>query len=203
MEFRAFFQAPKDDGDLVEINEECEPNLEVSAIIRKVVESDERAPLFNNLKGQNENGLWRILGAPNSLRSDPRHRYGRLARHLNLPPTASMKEILDKMVSAKTTPPISPKIVETGPCKEFRLTSDQFDLISSRPQHFTEPMEVNMSKLMECLLSDRRSESGLIGLSPEPWSMTRTILLGLSCHRSTSLLFIACGRNWVKICHLH
>ncbi|CAH0031873.1 unnamed protein product [Clonostachys rhizophaga] len=128
MGFRAFVQALKDDGDLVEINEECDPNLEVSAIIRKVVESDERTPLFNNLKGQNANGLLRILGAPNSLRSDPRRRYGRLARHLNLPPTASMKEILDKMVSAKTTPPIPPKIVEKGPCKEFRLTSDEFDL---------------------------------------------------------------------------
>lgn len=128
MDFRFFVQALKDDGDLVEINEECDPNLEVGAIIRKVVESSERAPLFNKLKGQNENGLWRILGAPASLRQDPKQRFGRLARHLGLEPTASMRDILDKMVAAKTATPIPPQIVETGPCKEFRLTRDQFDL---------------------------------------------------------------------------
>jgi UbiD family decarboxylase len=91
MNFRAYVDALKRDGDLVEINEECDPNLEVGAIIRKIVENDERAPLFNKLKGQNENGFWRILCAPNSLRADLKQRYGRLARHIGLPPTASMK----------------------------------------------------------------------------------------------------------------
>lgn len=128
MNFRSFVESLKADGDLVEINEECDPDLEVGAIIRKVVESDERAPLFNNLKGQDANGLWRILGAPNSLRADPGQRFGRLARHLGLPPTSTMKEILDKMVAAKSTPPIPPVVVESGSCKEFRLTPDQFDL---------------------------------------------------------------------------
>ncbi|KAK7418141.1 Ferulic acid decarboxylase 1 [Neonectria punicea] len=128
LSFRAFVQALREDGDLVEINEECDPHLEVGAIIRKVVETNERAPLFNNLKGQNENGLWRILGAPNSLRSDPMQKYGRLARHLGLEPTATIKEILDKMIGAKTAIPVPPVSVGTGPCKEFRLTPDQFDL---------------------------------------------------------------------------
>ncbi|KAF5020194.1 hypothetical protein F66182_7759 [Fusarium sp. NRRL 66182] len=128
MSFRGYVEALEADGDLVTINEECDPHLEVGAIIRKVVESNEKAPLFNKLKGQDENGLWRILGAPNSLRSDPKQRYGRLARHLGLPTGSSMKVILDKMVSAKTAPPIPPTIVETGPCKENILKPDQFDL---------------------------------------------------------------------------
>ncbi|KAH6871623.1 UbiD decarboxylyase family [Thelonectria olida] len=128
MSFRAFVDALKADGDLVEIDEECDPNLEVGAVIRKVVENNERAPLFNNLKGQNDNGLWRILGAPNSLRANPEQRFGRLARHLGLPPTSSMKDILDKMVAAKTATPIPPRVVASGPCKEFQLTRDQFDL---------------------------------------------------------------------------
>lgn len=72
--------------------------------------------------------LWRILGAPNSLRSDPTQKYGRLARHLGLRPSATIKEILDKMVASKTANPIPPVTVENGPCKEFRLTPDQFDL---------------------------------------------------------------------------
>lgn len=96
--------------------------------LRSARSSDGAAPLFNKLKGQNANGLWRILGAPNFLRRDPAQRYGRLARHLGLPPTSSMKDILDKMITAKTAPPIPPKIVATGPCKEFKLGPDQFDL---------------------------------------------------------------------------
>ncbi|KAK2596037.1 hypothetical protein N8I77_013545 [Diaporthe amygdali] len=128
MNFRSFVESLKSDGDLVEINEECDPNLEVGAVIRKVVENDERAPLFNKLKGQDADGFWRILGAPNSLRADPHQRFGRLARHLGLPPTSSMKEILDKMVAAKSAAPIPPVVVESGSCKEFRLTPDQFDL---------------------------------------------------------------------------
>lgn len=128
MNFRSFVESLKADGDIVEINEECDPDLEVGAIIRKVVESDERAPLFNNLKGQDADGFWRILGAPNSLRADPGQRFGRLARHLGLPPTSSMKEILDKMVAAKSATPIPPVVVESGSCKEIRLTPEQFDL---------------------------------------------------------------------------
>lgn len=128
MNFRSYVDALRRDGDLVEINEECDPHLEVGAIIRKVVESDERAPLFNKLKGQNDNNFWRILGAPNSLRADPKQRYARLARHIGLPPTASMQDILHKMVAAKTAAPIPPVVVATGSCKENRLTPDQFDL---------------------------------------------------------------------------
>ncbi|EWZ30913.1 UbiD decarboxylyase family [Fusarium oxysporum Fo47] len=128
MDFRSYVEALEADGDLVSITEECDPHLEVGAIIRKVVENNDKAPLFNKLKGQDENGFWRILGAPNSLRSDPKQRYGRLARHLGLPTDSSMKVILDKMIAAKTTPPIPPTVVETGPCKEHILTPDQFDL---------------------------------------------------------------------------
>ncbi|KAJ4010977.1 Ferulic acid decarboxylase 1 [Fusarium irregulare] len=128
MEFRSYVEAREADGDLVSINEECDPHLEVGAIIGKVVENNEKAPLFNKLKGQDENGLWRILGAPNSLRSDPKQGFGRLARHLGLPIDSSMKDILDKMIDAKTSPPIPPTIVESGSCKEYILAPDQFDL---------------------------------------------------------------------------
>lgn len=128
MSFRAFVEALRSDGDIVEINEEIDPHLEVGAIVRRVCETNGKAPLFNKLKGQDENGFWRILGAPNSLRSDPKQQFGRIARHLNLPINSSMKEILDKMAAAKTGAPISPVVVETGPCKEFKLKPEQFDL---------------------------------------------------------------------------
>jgi UbiD family decarboxylase len=78
MNFRSFVEALREDGDLIEINEEIDPHLEAGAIIRKVCETNNKAPLFNNMKGAKD-GLWRILGAPASLRSDPQQKYGRIA----------------------------------------------------------------------------------------------------------------------------
>ncbi|CAG8084375.1 unnamed protein product [Penicillium salamii] len=127
LNFRSFVEALKADDDLVEINTPVDANLEAAAITRRVCETDDKAPLFNNIIGS-QHGLFRILGAPASLRKSSKDRYGRLARHLALPPTASMSEILDKMLSASTMAPIAPQILETGPCKENFLEGDQIDL---------------------------------------------------------------------------
>ena len=125
--FRSFVSALKEDNDLLEINTPINPNLEAAAITRLVCENDQKAPLFNNLIGAKD-GFFRILGAPASLRSSPGERYGRLARHLGLPPTASMRSILDKMLEADQLPPIPPVVVPTGPCKQNSLEGDQIDL---------------------------------------------------------------------------
>ncbi|OOQ89760.1 Ferulic acid decarboxylase 1 [Penicillium brasilianum] len=127
MNFRSFVEALKQDNDLIELNDEFNPHLEIAAITRKSCETNDKAPLFNNPKGM-ENGLFRILGAPNSLRHDPKTRYGRLARHLGLPPTSSMKDILDKVLSAKSKELIPPTVVPTGSCKENILLAGDFDL---------------------------------------------------------------------------
>lgn len=127
LNFRSFVEALKHDDDLVEIDDLVDPHLEVGAIIRKVCETNNKAPLFNNVKGA-KNDLWRILGAPASLRNRPDQTYGRVARHLGLPPTASMKEILQLMVSPAHMNPMEPRIVESGPCKENILSDGEFDL---------------------------------------------------------------------------
>ncbi|KAM0752322.1 UbiD family decarboxylase [Meredithblackwellia eburnea MCA 4105] len=127
LNFRAFVEALRNDNDLVSIKREVDPFLEAAAITRRLYETDGPAVLFENLKGA-KNGLFRILGAPNALRADPVTRYGRLARHLALPPTASMKEILDKMLSASSRPPIEPTVVIGGECKENILKGDEINL---------------------------------------------------------------------------
>lgn len=127
MNFRSYVETLKKDNDLVEIDREVDPDLEAGAIIHKVCETNDKAPLFNNLKGADK-GLFRILGAPNSLRADPKTHYARLARHLALPPSAGMKEILDKMMSAAHQTPIPPSIVSTSSCKENVLNDGEFDL---------------------------------------------------------------------------
>lgn len=124
-DFRTFVDALEADNDLVRITRQVDPHLEAAAITRIVYETDGPAPLFENIKGATD-GLFRILGAPNALRKDPRTRYGRLARHLALPPTASLKEILDKMTSASTLSPIEPTVISTGPCKENKVCRGTF-----------------------------------------------------------------------------
>ncbi|KAF2091008.1 putative 3-octaprenyl-4-hydroxybenzoate carboxy-lyase [Saccharata proteae CBS 121410] len=128
MNFRSFVEALKEDGDIAEINTEKDPNLEVSAIIRKSNEENNKAPLFNNVKGTTKNGLFRILGGPGALRSPAKGTYGRLARHLGLSPTVGMKEVCEKMLSAKNSPPKAPRVVETGSCKENKIFGDDIDL---------------------------------------------------------------------------
>lgn len=127
LNFRSFVEALKADHDIAEINTEKNPHLEVAAIIRRSNELNDKAPLFNNVKGANQ-GLFRILGGPGALRSTSKGRYGRLARHLALPPHASMKQILDRMLSAKTAPLVPPRRLATGPCKENKLVGDEIDL---------------------------------------------------------------------------
>lgn len=121
--FRSFVEALRADNDLAEVNTPVDPNLEAVAITRLACETDDKAPLFKNVI-DSQNGMFRILGAPGSLRKSPKDRYGRLARHLALPPTASMREILDKMLSASDRPAIPPTVVPDGPCKENSLEGD-------------------------------------------------------------------------------
>ncbi|KAH8806044.1 UbiD decarboxylyase family [Xylogone sp. PMI_703] len=127
LNFRSFVQALREDGDLVDIQQEVDPVLEVSAITRRALETLDKAPLFNNVKGAHD-GLFRILGAPASLRKNKADRFGRLARHLGLEPTATMTEIFDHILGARTKELIPPVVVKDGPCKENKLFGDQIDL---------------------------------------------------------------------------
>jgi phenacrylate decarboxylase len=127
LDFRLFVDALRKDGDLADINEEVDPNLEVAAITRRAYERRSKAPLFNNVKG-NRDGLFRILGAQGGLSSDPKYRYRRLARHLGLPATSTLKDVVDAMLSAKTKKPLPPVHVHSGPCKEVKIVGPDVDL---------------------------------------------------------------------------
>ena len=127
LDFRKFIDVLRCDNDLAEINCEVDPYLEVGAIVRRVSELNDKAPLFNNVKGA-KNGLWRIFGNSASLRSDEREKYGRLARNLGLPPNASWKAISDRFEGVKKATPLPPNILATGPCKENKILGHEIDL---------------------------------------------------------------------------
>lgn len=129
LDFRTFIEVLRHDNDLVEIDREVDPHLEVGAIVRRVSEVNDKAPLFNNVKGARD-GLWRMFGNAASLRNSTTEKYGRVARNLGLPPTASWKDINERFMSWKTAKPLAPNILPTGPCKENKISGDDIDLNS-------------------------------------------------------------------------
>lgn len=127
LDFRKFIDILRQDNDLAEINEEVDPYLEVGAIVRRVSEVNDKAPLFNSVKGARD-GLWRMFGNTASLRQGEKERFGRVARNLGLPPDASWKDISDRFMSWKKAKPLPPSVLPTGPCKENKIIGDKIDL---------------------------------------------------------------------------
>lgn len=127
LDFRTFINVLRKDGDLAEINDEVDPHLEVGAIVRRVSEVNAKAPLFNNVKGA-RNGLWRMFGNAASLRSVDTEKYGRVARNLGLPADATWKQILERTQDGKNKPPLKPKVLSEGPCKQNKIFADEIDL---------------------------------------------------------------------------
>ncbi|KAG7419746.1 Ferulic acid decarboxylase 1 [Fusarium oxysporum f. sp. rapae] len=127
LDYRKFLDMLRHDNDLVEINTGVDPHLELGAIIRRVSEVNDKAPLFNNIKGARD-GLWRVAGNAASLRPNEKDRYGRIARSLGLEPTASWKEICHRWQSGKGAKVLPPNVLPTGPCKDNKIIGSKVDL---------------------------------------------------------------------------
>ncbi|KAE8148243.1 3-octaprenyl-4-hydroxybenzoate carboxy-lyase-domain-containing protein [Aspergillus avenaceus] len=127
-DFRRFVKELEDEGELVTVTKEVDPHLEVGAIVRKVYETEERAPLFTNVKGRKTDGLFRILGASVGCSKRPGMRYCRLAKSIGLPSSATGQDIVAKINEAKSKPPVPCRQVETGPIKDHILLGDEIDL---------------------------------------------------------------------------
>lgn len=127
LSFRSFVDSLRDDNDLVEVNDLVDPNLEVAAITRLVCETNDKAPLFNNVLGA-KNGFFRILGAPAALRQSKAERFGRIARHLAMPPDSSPSIIMEKLLSVDSQKLVDPVVVKSGPVKENSIEGDDIDL---------------------------------------------------------------------------
>ncbi|KAK3308620.1 3-octaprenyl-4-hydroxybenzoate carboxy-lyase-domain-containing protein [Chaetomium strumarium] len=88
LNFRSFVEALKEDGDIAEINDEKDPNLEVSAIIRRSNERDDKAPLLHQGDGgkyiqtygmhvvQSPDGKWTNWSVARAMVHDKKHLVG-------------------------------------------------------------------------------------------------------------------------------
>ncbi len=114
-------------GEIQEIDVEVDWNLEMGAIIRRSYELRAPAPLFNRITGI-EPGF-RVLGAPAGLSRHPDRPLTRVALSVGLPATASAGEIIETLAAAHDQPPLPPRRVATGPCKENKQLGADVDLL--------------------------------------------------------------------------
>ncbi len=112
-------------GEVQEIDVEVDWNLEIGAIIRRSYELRAPAPLFNRIKGI-ECGF-RVLGAPAG--TSRKNGLARVALSLGLPVTAGAHAMVEALAEAHRKPPIPPRRVPSGPCKENKLLGKDVDLL--------------------------------------------------------------------------
>ena len=126
---REWLHALKEHGDLQEIHEQVDWNLEMGAVTRRTMELRAPAPLFVNITGI-EPGF-RALGAPGGLTAIAQKPYLRIALALGLPATASGREIVEALATARARNPVDPAILpkDQAPCKENVLLGDAVDLL--------------------------------------------------------------------------
>jgi 4-hydroxy-3-polyprenylbenzoate decarboxylase len=126
-DLRAYLDALDELGELQRIDAEVSLDYELGAIVRRSYDLMAPAPLFTNLAGV-EPGF-RVLGAPAGVSAQPGLHLSRVALSLGLPPRSSGAEIVAALVAAREAPPIPPRVVPTGPCKEVVAIGDEVDLL--------------------------------------------------------------------------
>src|ERR1700756_4020731 len=126
-DLREYVEAPREIGEVVEIDREVDWNLEIGAIARRCYESGAPAPLFNSVKDAAPG--FRAMSAVVGASNQPGLRLARIALTLGLPARSTAREIIDALVAARRRELIPPVRVETGPCKQNVLLGGDVDLM--------------------------------------------------------------------------
>jgi 4-hydroxy-3-polyprenylbenzoate decarboxylase len=115
-------------GDLQQIEQEVDWNLEAGAVLRRCYDLQAPAPLFTNLTGYGDTGF-RLLGAPGAL-SASGFPFARIALALGLPASATGQQIVETLVAARGRPGIPPVRVprEQAACKQNVMLGADVDL---------------------------------------------------------------------------
>src|SRR6476646_3698337 len=116
---REYVDALRGFGEIQDVDAEADWNLEMGAIIRRSYELRAPAPLFNTIPGI-EPGF-RVLGAPAGLSRHTGRPLTRVALSLGLPATSAACTLVEALAAAHASPPLPPRRVADGLCKEHRL----------------------------------------------------------------------------------
>lgn len=126
-DLRGYLALLEKNGELLEMGDEVDWNLEIGAISRRLCDVETKgtpapAVLFKNIKGYPGGRFF-----TNTLAS-----YRRYALALGLPKDASVTEIIEAYAE-RINQPVKPVEVKTGPCKENILTGSGIDLLKLFP----------------------------------------------------------------------
>src|SRR5215831_11730357 len=118
---REHIDALRELGELREVDQPVDWNLEIGAVTRRICETGGPAVLFSRIKGIEG---FRVLGAPAAASARADRPLARVATSIGLAPEAGGLEIVDALAQAHDKTPIPPVRVATAPCKENILTGD-------------------------------------------------------------------------------
>src|SRR5579883_216865 len=126
---RAFLAALHEIGEVQEISQEVDWDLEMSGITRRSMDLRAPAPLFNKIKGIQDG--FRAMGAPGGLSRQPSYKFSRVTLALGLPADASPLEAIEQLAATRARTLIPPTILpgKNHPCKENILIGDDVDLL--------------------------------------------------------------------------
>lgn len=117
---REYIEALRKTGDLVDVEQEVDWDLELGAIVRRVCEKKGPSPYFHKIK---DYPGFQALGAPIAT-------WRRLAIVLGLEPDVSVGDIVEEWRKRTSGPTHKPEIIDGkgAPCKEVILMGDEADL---------------------------------------------------------------------------
>ncbi|HKZ50253.1 MAG TPA: UbiD family decarboxylase [Dehalococcoidia bacterium] len=115
---RSYIEALRRTGDLVDVTEEVDWDLEIGAIGRRAAVKGGPAVLFRNIKDYPGFGI-----LENALAS-----WRRFAITVGLAPDTPLREILDQYEALRARPPLEPIVVDDAPCKMVKITGEDIDL---------------------------------------------------------------------------
>lgn len=121
---REYIEALRALGEIQEIDAEVDWNLELGAIVQRCYALGAPAPLFNRIRGI-EAGF-RAFGAPAGVSRT--HGLARIALSLSRPATTGGCQLVEGLAQAHDRPPLPPRCVPAGPCKEHILRGAEVDL---------------------------------------------------------------------------
>lgn len=108
-DIREFISLLKKEGDLQEISEEVDWNLEIGAITRRTCELSGPSPLFTNIKD--------YPGA--RIFANPLAKWSRVALAMGMESKTSPVTIIQEYMRRNNSP-IKPLLISDGPCKEVK-----------------------------------------------------------------------------------
>lgn len=126
-DLREYLKTLDELGELVEIDEEVDWNLEIGAIVRRAYDLRAPAPLFNKIKGI-EKGF-RVLGGSAGLSKQEGLKLVRIAVSLGFDPAAGAKEIVNTLADSFAKEGIAQKLVGDAHCQENEMTGGDVDLM--------------------------------------------------------------------------